>query len=255
MLILDELHQGRKYYRKKISTPYGTLDKGVLIAKYLLSIGLNRYEIEAELYKKLKGMYLKIVDESEMNKKIKYMIDTAQNNPPVVTTATLNQSEIDFVNKQEEENIRILLMTMICLYKYHRGEFQASQMDIQRLSHIRINSKDFHILFKRFMEMGFFHSYIKLERKFEAKRYNNYFQPSDEVLSLSKNGEYVELIDNFTNLWLRIRKILGYENNYYICNDCGCIDTKKSPKKIRCADCTFEFDKKNEEEWKKQKKK
>lgn len=254
MLVLDELHQGRKYYRKKISTTNNTLDKGVLIAKYLLSIGMSRYEIEAELHKKLKAVYLRIVDENELRKKIKYMIDTAEKNPPPNTTITFNQSELDFINNQEEENIRILLITMMGIYKFHRGEFKATQMDIQKLSHIRINSAEFHRLFTRFMEMGFFNSYIKLEQKFEAKRYNGYFQPSDEILSLTKNGEYVVLINHFANLWIRNRQILGYDYNYYTCKDCGCIDiatNKRGKQRVICPDCKYEFDKKIEEEWKK----
>jgi len=250
MIVLDELHQGRKYYRKKINAVLGALDKGVLISKYLFSIGMNRHEIEAELYKKFKLVYLRVVNEGELRKKIKYMIDVAEENPVVSHVATFNQSELDLINSQEEENIMLLLMTMMCIYKYYGGEFKMSQMDIQRVFPVKMNSAQFHNLFERFLDMGFFNSYIKLEKKFEAKRYNGYFQPSDELLSYTRNGSYVVMIEDFRNLKIRIKQILGYEDNYYICSDCGCIDVRKKNTKTKCQDCSYESNKIAEENWK-----
>lgn len=249
MFALDELHQGRKYYRLKISNTVGALDKGVLIAKYLFSIGMNRYEIEAELYKKLNKVYLRIVSEPELYKKIKYMIDTAEDNMPKNNTITFNQAEIDLINSHEEP-VNILLMTMMCVYKYYGGEFMISQMDIQKLSHIKINSAKFHNMFLKFLDMGYFNSYVKLERKFEGYRYNIYYKPSEELLDYTRRGSYVVMIDDFRNLWVRIRYILGYENNYYTCKDCGAMDIRKSKKRERCQDCVLESDRTQQENWK-----
>ena len=142
-------------------------------------------------------------------------------------------------------------MTMMCIYKYSYGEFNATQMDIQRISHLKINSGEFHNLFIRFMGMGFFNSYVVLEKKFEGRRYLGYFKPSDELLSYTQRGSYVLQIDDFRNLWVRIRQILGYEYNYYNCEDCGCIDIKGSAVKKRCAECAYETEIQNTENWRK----
>lgn len=249
MLILDEIYEGRKLYRKKITTIFRTLDKGVLISKYLFSIGMNRYEIESELYKKLKLVYLRIVNENELRKKIKYMVDVAEKNPPIKTTVAFNQAEIDFVNGHEDENIRILLMTMMCVYKYFGGEFTMSQMDMQRLAHTGMETVEYNKMFSEFMKMGYFNSYIKLDKKFDALRYHTYFKPSEELLKYTRMGESVVIIDDFKKIWVTVRKILGYEYNYYNCCDCGCLDIGKTVRKTRCDECSADLKLRMQEEW------
>ena len=88
-----------------------------------------------------------------------------------------------------------------------------------------------------------------MDKKFDAKRYHTYFKPSDELLQLTKMGESVVIIEDFKNLWVSVRQILGYEYNYYTCCDCGCLDIRKTIRKIRCDECTAHWRAQMQEDW------
>lgn len=250
MLVMDELHQGRRLYRAKISTPIGAHEKGILIVKYLYSIGMSRHEIEAELFKKYKAVFLRIITEEELYKRIDYVVDMAEANPPKTGIATLNQAELDLVNGQENETIRLIFMAMMLAYKFHSGDFLATSRDIQKLAKIKMNSCEFRKVFAQFMELGYFNSYVKMEKRYGTRRYKGYYKPSEELLKYTKMGSYVVMVDDFRNLWVRIREILGYDYKYYNCKYCGCLDVKKAWHQSICPDCRYENQKIAEAKWK-----
>lgn len=253
MLVLDELYQGRKFYREKISSFQYALDKGVLISKYLFYIGLNRHEIEYELIKKMEHVYAKKVDRHIFLSKIKYIIDLAEKEGlQSYTVVSFNQAEIDFI-KSHDIRYQILIMTMMCVYKYYGGEFNASMMDLQKISHLKINSSEFKNMLDNIVGLGYFNRYKKLVYKLDTGRYVPYYMPSDKILNYAKMGSYILQFDDFRNIWIRIHLFLGIDMDTIICKDCGCIDIDRSlgGVKQRCDECKIEFDRHLEKLWKK----
>lgn len=253
MLILDELYQGRKFYREKINNNKYVLDKGILITKYLIHLGMNRYEIESVLYMKINKVYKKIVEEKEIRNKIKYIIDKAiEEGQPIHHTAPFNESELDLIKSQNGINTQILMMTMMVIYKYNGGEFNASVMDLQRVSGIKISSAKFNTLFHNFMKLGYFNKYTKLEYKYGTGRYLTYYKPSDELLRYTKMGSFILQFDDFRNIWIRIHKYLGIKMNTINCKYCGAIEVDKSKGNVRvvCNECKIERDRFIEKQWK-----
>lgn len=252
MVILDELYEGKKLLKKKVLSNYNAYQNGVTIAKYLISLGYTDHEIIADLWDKYKTYYTSIFTDTESKKRIVEMVVQAKKEGYIkYNPIYFNKAEMDYINEIEEIETRLLLFTMMCIYKYVGDGFKASLTDILRLAGINRTMADINLKIRKVLDYNSFNSVIKKEFKFGATRYKTYYYPTEYMLSLTKMGESVLKIDDYRNLDLRLQNILGMRDDLYFCEKCGIIDSRKSVNKKYCKECSNDINKGHEKTWKK----
>ena len=236
MIIFDELSYAKEIENEKIESSYNCIKKGIILAKYYMSIGKSEEEILRLLNKKFS-----ILDCSYNYNvkylKIKKMIEQAKQNPELIQKSIeFSNDELEFIRNIKNINIEKVVFILLCLTKfYNYAPIYFSVKEVFDLAKVNANG------LQRNKIMGYIISnkfYSLDERKVNGIGARKIFYFINEGIK-NLQGDPVLQISDYRNLVYYYLRYIE-EDKFILCSQCGCLDFKNSNSQLYCKKCAKE---------------
>lgn len=252
-IIFNEVEYAENIEKEKITSSYDIMRKGILLAKLYINRGLSDNEILILLNKKFD-----ILDCS-YNYNIKYtkikkMLTLAKQNPNMMNKSIyFNDSELNFIHNINDINIEKILFIMLSITKfYNYAPIYFTNKEIFNLSKIKYTSKENDRIFNFLIKNKIYNIDERKVGNGKGIKKICYFL-NDNIKCLDDINNCVIEIFNYKNL---VYYYLNYFNigSYLLCEDCKCIELRKSNSQVYCKECAKVRANKQRSDWKKKNK-